>query len=519
MPEIPKPDTCRVTTSLLTTTLVLLTAFLFAAVADGSPADAAPSTDALAAITDTPTADTTSALTFYDSLDSVHADAIHGLAAAGIVRGCATNRFCPDDAVTRAQFATLVTQTLGLPVAADLPFSDVSAAQTHAGAIAAAARAGIVAGTTDGRFRPNAHVTRAQAASMIARAFELTTTAAAPFVDVAGSTHGEAIAAVADAAVSVGCRLRKFCPGATLTRGQAASLVQRAGKVEKRTASTPTPVDPPNSGMQMGLPSKVVGGYWTYWRAPRLRDVPAAYNTLYLFSARPVGGQPGTDGSVFFDQSNQTRAELVADIAHLRDQGRAIILSIGGAGEALDISTNARREAFLASIHRIHQDLGGFDGIDWNIEDERLILANIPNAVWVSQQLKATYGPRFAITTPPAPWREADMDFVSALDRAGALDLVAPQFYDHPNLIQAGYVVDSVTQWIDLVGGDASKVGVGYRNVGPAEHVMPVARSVDTYQTLARRHPDLRGAFVWEIDADRGTSYGFANNLGPIITR
>ncbi|MFA9447195.1 glycosyl hydrolase family 18 protein, partial [Egicoccus sp. AB-alg6-2] len=193
----------------------------------------------------------------------------------------------------------------------------------------------------------------------------------------------------------------------------------------------------------MGLPSKVVGGYWTYWRAPRLRDVPAAYNTVYLFSARPTGGQPGTDGSVFFEQSNQTHAELVADIAHLRSQGRAVILSIGGAGEALDITTNARREAFLASIHRIHRSLGGFDGIDWNIEEERLIQANIPNAVWVSQQLKATYGPRFAITTPPAPWRQADINFVTALNNGRALDLVAPQYYDHSSLTDATYVVDN----------------------------------------------------------------------------
>src|SRR5690606_33891739 len=79
-----------------------------------------------------------------------------------------------------------------------------------------------------------------------------------------------------------------------------------------------------------GLPDRVVAGYWTYWGGPALRDVPTDFNTVYLFSARPVGGQPGSTGAVFFQQGVQSNASFVEDIAALRRQGRSVILSVGG---------------------------------------------------------------------------------------------------------------------------------------------------------------------------------------------
>jgi chitinase len=283
------------------------------------------------------------------------------------------------------------------------------------------------------------------------------------------------------------------------------------------TATVPsTPASAAPDGA-IGLPDRVVGGYWTYWGAPRLADVPAEYNTVYLFSARPVGGQPGSTGAVFFEQSVQTEASLVADIAALRSQGRAVILSVGGAGEYLNINTRAREDAFVASIVEIHDRLGGFDGLDWNIESSDLPVANMVSA---SQRLKQRFGSDFAITTPPAPWRAAEMTFVRALRDAGALDLVTPQYYDLTGLnteaARRDHAVNNIGQWVTAAGG-ADKVGFGFRNVGAASETMSVASSVQVWQEASARHPGLRGAMVWSIDLDRGINYRFARDMAAVI--
>gem|GEM_PF-5848113 len=55
---------------------------------------------------------------------------------------------------------------------------------------------------------------------------------------------------------------------------------------------SPDPEPAPDPGTSSGLPEGVVGGYWTYWSAPRLRDVPVEFNTVYLFSRWRCGSGP-----------------------------------------------------------------------------------------------------------------------------------------------------------------------------------------------------------------------------------
>jgi peptidoglycan-N-acetylglucosamine deacetylase len=49
---------------------------------------------------------------FVDAQDSVHAGAIEALAEAGVIEGCEPERYCPADAVSRAQMATFLVQAL-----------------------------------------------------------------------------------------------------------------------------------------------------------------------------------------------------------------------------------------------------------------------------------------------------------------------------------------------------------------------------------------------------------------------
>ena len=53
---------------------------------------------------------------FADLGGTSHAAAINGIAAAGITRGCADDRYCPVDDVRRGEMATFIVRSLGLPL-------------------------------------------------------------------------------------------------------------------------------------------------------------------------------------------------------------------------------------------------------------------------------------------------------------------------------------------------------------------------------------------------------------------
>ncbi|PYI53381.1 OmpL47-type beta-barrel domain-containing protein [Paenibacillus flagellatus] len=96
------------------------------------------------------------------------------LAAKLIIQGMPDGSFHPDAEITRAQFAALLARALGLqPVTPQGRFQDVAGADWHAGTIEAALEAGLIGGFDDGTFRPNAPVTREQMAVMVARAMTL----------------------------------------------------------------------------------------------------------------------------------------------------------------------------------------------------------------------------------------------------------------------------------------------------------------------------------------------------------
>ncbi|MDQ0062197.1 S-layer homology domain-containing protein [Paenibacillus harenae] len=103
-----------------------------------------------------------------------HSDerAIEALASKLILHGTGNGRFVPEGGVTRAEWAAMLTRSLGLSASAQASeaFGDVSAEEWYAEAVAAAVEVGIVHGFEDGTFRPNEQVTRQQMAVTLANA-------------------------------------------------------------------------------------------------------------------------------------------------------------------------------------------------------------------------------------------------------------------------------------------------------------------------------------------------------------
>jgi hypothetical protein len=112
-------------------------------------------------------------------------------------------------------------------------FPDVAVSSAAGHAVSCIAGLGITRGADDGTFRPSQPVTRDQMASFIVRLLrtagvELGRPATAPFNDVAGNTHAEAIAALAEAGVAAGYGDGTFGPRDAVTRAQMATFLARA---------------------------------------------------------------------------------------------------------------------------------------------------------------------------------------------------------------------------------------------------------------------------------------------------
>ena len=110
--------------------------------------------------------------------DSVHAAGIDALRAAGITAGCSQEplRYCPNQPVTRAEMATFLTRALNLTAPnSGAGFADVPESSAHAASIDALRAAGITQGCSQEplRYCPNQPVTRAQMATFLTRALEL----------------------------------------------------------------------------------------------------------------------------------------------------------------------------------------------------------------------------------------------------------------------------------------------------------------------------------------------------------
>jgi len=163
------------------------------------------------------------------------------LASYGAVGGYADGTFRPETAVTRAQYAKFIVATLGITKGTTLPtgFRDASDVQGWAVPyLTACLRDGIMTGA-NGLLRPNATITRVEAAAMVVRALGLAvggggTGGVLTFSDAA-SVPAWATAFVAEAVrhgLIAGLPGNVFNPAGTLTRAQAATVLSHAVDVK-----------------------------------------------------------------------------------------------------------------------------------------------------------------------------------------------------------------------------------------------------------------------------------------------
>lgn len=99
-----------------------------------------------------------------------YSSAVAELSSAGLVSGTAPGVFSPGQTITRGQIVTILHRLAGEPAASGtIRFPDVSAGSYYARAVSWAADMGIVAGFSDGSFRPDRAVSREQMVAILWR--------------------------------------------------------------------------------------------------------------------------------------------------------------------------------------------------------------------------------------------------------------------------------------------------------------------------------------------------------------
>ena len=172
---------------------------------------------------------------------------IEEIAAKGIVTGKPDGRFDPNAPVTRGQFALMLYRAFNLPVG-PASFKDVKNDTLLGKAVGAVVKAGIAKGYPDGKYRPNEPITRGQMAVMITRALGLEDEAIAnknaplPFTDRFVESQRGYIKVVSDRGIIRGTSATTFSAGKPATRAQTAVIINRTLKLDVTSQPTAHPV-------------------------------------------------------------------------------------------------------------------------------------------------------------------------------------------------------------------------------------------------------------------------------------
>ena len=107
--------------------------------------------------------------TFPDIAGHPHEAAILRAVELGIIRGYTDGTFRPDGGVTRAEFCAMTNRTLGITGYSVLSFTDVPVSAWYFGDVRSAVTAGYIVGMPENRFEPDGPITRYQCALILAR--------------------------------------------------------------------------------------------------------------------------------------------------------------------------------------------------------------------------------------------------------------------------------------------------------------------------------------------------------------
>lgn len=185
---------------------------------------------------------------------------------------------------------------------------------------------------------------------------------------------------------------------------------------------------------------KIMMGFWHNWAAGasdgyqqgqcanmNLTDIPEEYNVV------AVAFMKG-EGIPTFKPYNLSDAEFRRQVGVLNSQGRAVLISLGGADAHIQLKTGDEDKLTNEIIRLV--ETYGFDGLDIDLEQTAISSANnkivLPAALKKVKEHYAAEGKNFIISMAPEfPYLRingAYLDYINALE--GYYDFIAPQYYN-----------------------------------------------------------------------------------------
>lgn len=351
------------------------------------------------------------------------------------------------------------------------------------------------------------------------------------------------------------------------------------------TPPTPTPPTPPTpTPPNTGFPKHALVGYLHASFANgsgyiRLADVSDDWDVIQLSFGEPTSI---TSGNIQFNRCPVTEcpnvesdAEFKAAIKAKQAKGKKVLISIGGANGAVQLTTTAARDAFVSSISSII-DTWGLDGLDIDFEGHSIYIDSgdkdfrnpttpvVANLISALKSLKARYGDKMILTMAPetlltqggfkfwgsGTWGGADSRngvYLAVLHGTrDFLTMLHVQNYNSGPMAGANNVyysagtVDFNVALTDMmitgfpIEGDANRfwpglrpdqVGFGLPSNGQAagSGQMSNADIANTLNCLAKgtgcgsykpakTYPNIRGVMTWSINWDKFSNYDFSRN-------
>ena len=123
--------------------------------------------------------------------DEWYGNAVRTLASLGVIKGIGDGQFAPNRTITRAEFTVIAMRFANVSADVTNPFTDIAMNDWYYTAVTSAVSYGWITGYSDGTFRPNASITRAEVATIVNRMLDrnadhdfVNGNATASFVDV-----------------------------------------------------------------------------------------------------------------------------------------------------------------------------------------------------------------------------------------------------------------------------------------------------------------------------------------------
>ena len=307
---------------------------------------------------------------------------------------------------------------------------------------------------------------------------------------------------------------------------------------------------------------KILMGFWHNWPAGpsdgyqrgqfaniALENVPKEYNVV------AVAFMKGS-GIPTFKPFNVSDAEFRRQVGVLNSQGRAVLISLGGADAHIEL--RAGQEQPLANeIIRLVETYG-FDGLDIDLEQSAIDFAAnktvLPAALKLVKDHYAGQGKHFIISMAPEfPYLTTSGKYVGYLQALeGYYDFIAPQFYNQggdgvwvPEANNGNgawiaqnndamkedflyYLTESLvtgTRGFTKIPADKFVIGLP-SNVDAAATGYVVDKTVvgNAMKRLAVKGHPIKGLMTWSVNWDNGTSkdrvpynWEFSRRYGPLI--